>query len=110
MEPGMSSSIVHFGNGNYGAIPEDPTVAKPRFVISPARLQTLRRLKPAYRPTEPDRPASFVPGPLLSMRSDQCRYPIDDRLFCGARSVTNKSWCSHHDDVVHGRHRLEAAE
>lgn len=112
----MTSSIVHFGKGNYGAVPEgkrefvDPTVAKPRASIPAARLQTLRRLKAVYHAPKPEGPTRFVPGPLLDMRRGQCRYPIDDKRFCGAESFNKRSWCPHHDDIVHGRKVLEAAE
>ncbi len=116
MEGSVSTSIVHFGKGNYGAIPEgrseyvDPTIARPRNVIPAARLMMLRRIKAKVAPAPVETPITYRPGPILSMRDGQCRYPIDDRLFCGAKSIPNRSWCSHHDDIVFGRKIMEAAE
>lgn len=103
-------NIVHLGrgrtivaeHGNY----IDLTVSRPRGGVVPTlRLEALRRLKPPLpaRAVRPDH--GFIPGTLLEMRAGQCRYPIDEHLFCGAPSVNGKSWCGAHDDLVHGRQK-----
>lgn len=101
--------IVHLGRGRTVLAPQrsfvDPTVSRPRNSITQESRAVLRRILPPKRTYLPISTENlrFEPGNILTLRADQCRYPLTDHLFCGKRSVPGKSWCPQHDDVVHGR-------
>lgn len=100
--------IVHLGKGRTVLAPQrlfvDTTVARPRkHAKVAARLAALRHVMRERREAPS---TSFEPGPLISLRWDQCRYWLGDGAFCGGRAARGKSWCPEHDDVVHGRGRV----
>ena len=64
-----------------------------------------RVAKPVRMPTAPQQ-ARFVP--LLDLRANECRWPVNDarvgemHLFCGCGTDVNSSWCEFHAELVFG--------
>ena len=98
----------------FGDITRNAVIGKAhRMGLSSPRPRKTVRLRPKPKlPTKPptklptrSRPVTLSPKPrrltLLELGPNQCRYPLDNDLFCGADTRKGFSYCDYHYKICH---------
>lgn len=89
----------------------DPVTQLAELPKQPQKARVIKREYMELVPALPHKPNNYKPNSLLNLCTDQCRYSLEDRIFCGLKVVSGMSWCPEHYRVVrHGSKALEAAE
>ena len=101
----MSVRLVHIGKGRtrftddgyvppwLQTVPKAPQVASQTIRNILNGIRDMRAMEDAQWPKH----GIYKPAPLIMLAQDQCRYPIDGELFCGAHvSRPGSSWCEAH--------------
>ncbi len=72
---------------------------KPRKVvfIPPAAVKNIRRVHKPHK----WKAKGKAPKAMLDLEPNDCRWPLDNGLFCGGHSVDKKPYCREHCEIAY---------